>query len=124
MNNPDAVVQHILAGVAVGALAVLGGTAARSRAPVGVRSAAALCLAGVGAYGVASLPDVGGALGEVPFLGTALVGLVCGTIGFYAVVARAGFDDKPARIVEFWPAGLLILIGLSALRAKARKSVA
>ena len=117
MTNPFAAAQPILAGVAVGALTVLGVVVIRSRAAAGVRLAAGLCLAGVGTYSVASLPNVGGALAASPLLGAAIASLVCGTIGFYAVAARASLEDKPAGIVQFWPAVLLILIGLGVLRS-------
>lgn len=116
MTNPPLALQPILAGIAIGALAVLGIAMIRSRTAAGVRLAAAFCLAGVGAYSVASLPVVGETLAEAPFLGAVIASLVCGTIGFYAVAARASLEDRPAGIVEFWPAFLLILIGLGALQ--------
>lgn len=117
MIIPDAAVQQILAGVIAGALAVLGAAVVRTRASASVRSAAVLCLAGVGAYGVASLPNIGGALAEFPVLGTATASLVCAAIGFYAVAIRAAFQDKPVKIIDFWPPVALTVLGLCALQA-------
>jgi AraC-like DNA-binding protein len=117
MTSFDAVAQQMFAGAAVGALAVLGVALARSNSAAGARLAALLCLAGIGTYGVASLPNFGGALAGAPVLGTVVTSLVCGTIGFYVVAARASFSDRPAGIVAFWPAALLILLGIGAIQA-------
>jgi hypothetical protein len=109
-------VQTILAGVATGPLAVLGIAAVRSRLTLDARVAAVLCLTGVATYAVASLPDVGATLAAAPLLAAAVSSLVCGTIGFYAVTARAVFEDKRTGILEVWPPALLILLWLGALR--------
>jgi AraC-like DNA-binding protein len=120
MIDLEAALQPIFAGVVVGAVAVLGGAVVRTRAAAGVRTAAVLCLAGVGVYGVASLPNIAGALAQRPLLGSAAAGLVCAIVGFYAVAVRAAFQDKSVKIIDFWPPAALTLLGLCALQARGR----
>ncbi len=107
--------EIVLAGVTLGAIMVVEIAVWRGRTSRLVRLAALLFGLDVVLYALGSAGALNALIEGRPWLQAPLAAFVCGGVGYFSLLVRAGFNDRPVAWTAGLPVFALITIGMTAL---------